>query len=199
MRRTPAVLGIAGSPRRFGNSDRLLEAALAGAREAGAETRTLVAAEAGIRHCLGCNACSIDGECIQHDGGPALYQAIDAADAIIVATPVYFAGVPGVLKALIDRMQPYWARTYVLRRPRPARRPGAILIARGGGDPYGFEHAEASVRSAFAVLDIDVLDVLVAAEVDRPADLEAHPEVLARARTLGAAVAEEASRRLRAR
>jgi hypothetical protein len=37
------VLGIAGSPRRKGNSDRLLEAALEGAREAGASTRTLVA------------------------------------------------------------------------------------------------------------------------------------------------------------
>ena len=193
------MLGVAGSPRRFGNSDRLLEAALAGAREAGAEVRTLVAADAGLKHCLGCNACSIDGACIQHDGGPALYRALDAADAIIVATPVYFAGVPGVLKALIDRLQPYWARTYVLKRPRPARRPGAILIARGGGDPYGFEHAEATVRSAFAVLDVDVLDVLAAADVDRPADLEAHPEVIARARGIGAAVAEEAARRLSGR
>lgn len=196
MSRAPVVLGIAGSPRRFGNSDRLLDAALAGAREAGAETRTLVAVDAGVRHCLGCNACSIDGTCIQHDGGKALYEAIDRADAIIVATPVYFAGVPSVLKALIDRMQPYWARTYVLKRPRPARRPGAILIARGGGDPYGFEHAEATVRSVLAVLDVDVLDILAASEVDRPADLEAHPEVLERARVLGVEVAEEASRRL---
>lgn len=197
MSRAPVVLGIAGSPRRFGNSDRLLEAALAGARDAGAEVRTLVAADAGIRHCLGCNACSFDGECIQHDGGAALYRSIDTADAIIVATPVYFAGVPSVLKALIDRMQPYWARTYVLKQPRPARRPGAILIARGGGDPYGFEHAEASVRSVLAVLDVDVLDVLATPDVDRPADLEAHPEVLERARVVGAAVAEEASRRSR--
>jgi len=199
MSRAPVVLGIAGSPRRFGNSDRLLEAALAGAQEAGAEVRTLVAAEAGIGHCLGCNACSLDGECIRHDGGPALYQAIDAADAIIVATPVYFAGVPSVLKALIDRMQPYWARTYVLKQPRPARRPGAIMIARGGGDPYGFESAEATVRSVLAVLDVDVLDVLVTPNVDRPADLETHPEVLERAHALGTAVAEEASGRIRER
>ncbi len=196
MSRAPIVLGIAGSPRRFGNSDRLLGAALAGAREAGAETRTLVAADAGLRHCLGCNACSLDGECVQHDGGPALYRAIDEADAIIVVTPVYFASVPGVLKVLIDRMQPYWARTYALKRPRPARRPGAILIARGGGDPYGFEHAEATVRSAFAVLDIDVLDVLATPGVDRPADLEAHPEVLERAHALGAVVTAEATKRL---
>ena len=123
MSRAPVVLGIAGSPRRFGNSDRLLDAVLEGAREAGAETRTLIASESGLKQCLGCNACSLTGECIQHDGGPAVYAAIDAADAIVVATPVYFAGVPGGLKVLIDRMQPYWARRYVLKLPRPARRP----------------------------------------------------------------------------
>ena len=196
MSRVPIVLGIAGSPRRFGNSDRLLDAVLEGAREAGAETRTLIASESGLKQCLGCNACSLTGECIQHDGGPAVYAAIDAADAIVVATPVYFAGVPGGLKVLIDRMQPYWARRYVLKLPRPARRPGAILLARGGGDPYGFEHAEATVRSVLAVLEIDVLGVVRAAEVDSVGDLEAYPDLLGEARALGAEVAREAAQRL---
>lgn len=197
MSRAPLVLGIAGSPRRFGNSDRLLDAALAGAREAGAEVRTLVASEAGLKHCLGCNACSLTGECIQHDGGPALYATIDAADAVVIASPVYFAGVPGVLKVLIDRMQPYWARTYVLKQARPPRRPGAILLARGGGDPYGFEHAEATVRSVLAVLDVDILGVVRAADVDGAGELEAHPDLLDQARALGAEVAREAAERQR--
>ena len=104
-----------------------------------------------------------------------------------------------MLKALLDRMQPYWARTYVLKRPRPERRPGAILIARGGGDPYGAEHAEASVRSVFAVLDIDVLGVVRAVGVDEPGDVEALPGSISEARSLGAQVAEEAARRIRNR
>lgn len=197
MSRAPIILGIAGSPRRHGNSDRLLEAALAGAREAGAEVRTLVAAEAGLKHCLGCNACSLTGECIQRDGGRAVYSAIDDADAIVVASPVYFASVPGALKVLIDRMQPYWARRYVLKLPRPARRPGAILLARGGGDPYGFEHAEATIRSVLAVLEVDILGVVHASDVDGAGELEAHPDLLGQARALGAEVAREASARLR--
>jgi len=195
MSTSPLVLGIAGSPRRGGNSDRLLDAALAGARDAGARTQTLLASEAGVLPCMGCNACSLTGECIQHDGGPALYGAIDAADAIVVATPVYFASVPGVLKVLYDRMQPYWARTHVLKQPRPPRRPGAILIARGGGDPYGYEHAEATTRSVFAVLGIDVLGVVAATDVDAAADLSDDSPLLGDARALGAAVAAEALRR----
>lgn len=191
----PLVLGIAGSPRRHGNSERLLQAALGGAREAGADTKLLAAADATLRPCQGCNACSLTGECVQRDGGPAFYDALDAADALLVSSPVFFATVPATLKILIDRLQPYWARTYVLGQDRPARRPGGILLARSGGDPYGYTAAEATIRSALAVLNVDVLGQVVAEGVDRPADLDARPDALADARVLGRRVAEEAARR----
>ena len=191
----PRVLGIAGSPRRHGNSERLLLSALDGAREAGADTEVLVAADATLRPCQGCNACSLTGECVQHDGGTAFYGALDKADAVIVSSPVFFATVPATLKVLIDRLQPYWARTYVLGQQRPPRRPGGILIARSGGDPYGYAAAEATIRSALAVLDVDVLGQVVTEGVDRPADLDARPDALDEARTLGRRVAEEAARR----
>lgn len=194
----PLVLGIAGSPRRKGNSDRLLESALEGAREGGASTRTLVASALKLNPCRGCNVCSRDGACFQRDAGPELYDAIDTADAIIVASPVYFATVPAVLKIVYDRMQPYWARTHVLGQPRPPRRPGAILLVRAGGDPYGFDAADATTRSVLAVLGIDVLGEVRVADVDAPEDLATgHPEEFGQARELGRQVAEEAVRRIR--
>ncbi|MEA5075983.1 MAG: flavodoxin family protein [Coriobacteriia bacterium] len=188
----PLVLGIAGSPRRGGNSDTLLAEALAGAAEAGAATDTLVAAELGLAPCRGCNTCSRTGECILGDPWRDVFTRIDGADALIVASPVYFATVPAVLKVLYDRMQPYWARTHVLGRERPVRRPGAILLARAGGDPYGFDAAEATTRSVLAVLGIDVLDALKVAGLDAAGDVEQHPAALTGARVLGGAVALEA-------
>ncbi len=199
MSHVPLILGIAGSPRRHGNSDRLLDAALAGARDAGAQTSIVVAAEAGLLPCRGCNACSADGVCNQRDGGPALYAAIDEADAIIVASPVYFATVPGVLKVLYDRMQPYWARTHVLHQPRPPRRPGAILLARAGGDPFGFDAAEATTCSVLAVLGIDVLGEVRVAGVDSRDDLVPGSSSLVDANVLGAEVARAAMGRIAAR
>jgi multimeric flavodoxin WrbA len=192
MKQPPVVLGIAGSPRRHGNSDRLLDAALEGAREAGADVRRLVASEAELQPCRGCNSCSLTGACVLRDGGPRLYAAIDGADAIIVSSPVFFATVPAVLKIVYDRMQPYWARRYVLGQQLERRRPGGILLARSGGDPYGFTAAEATTRSVFAVLGIDVVGTVEAEGVDRRADLDARPEVLERARELGRAVADAA-------
>lgn len=189
MSRSPLVLGIAGSPRRHGNSDRLLEAALEGAEGAGARTEVLVASTSGVRPCLGCNACSLTGECVLNDGA-SLYRAIDAADALIVASPVFFATVPAVLKTVIDRMQPYWARTHVLGQEPPRRRPGAVLLARSGGDPFGFDAADATIRSVFAVLGVDVVAEVRVEGVDRPADLSVRPDALEQAHAAGRQVAE---------
>jgi len=118
-----------------------------------------------------------------------------SADGVILASPVYFATVPATLKILYDRMQPYWVRAHVLRQPRAPRRPGAVLLVRSGGDPYGFEAAEATTRSVMAVLGIDVLDVVRVTGVDAAGDIAHRLHALEGARTLGSAVALEAARR----
>jgi len=181
----PLLLGIAGSPRRGGNSDRLLAACLEAAESRGVRTQRIAAADPAISPCRGCNACSKTGECIQRDAMGEVYRAIDAADGILVASPVFFAGVPAQLKALIDRLQPYWARRFVLGEPLERRRPGGIVLVRGGGDPYGAGCAEGTLRSAFAVLGIDIVDALVVEGVDAPADVEARRDAFALAEALG--------------
>ncbi len=190
----PRVLAIAGSPRRHGNSERLLDACISGLADAGADVDELVVVEHDIHPCRGCNACSSTGECVIVDDMRDIYPRIDDADAIVVASPVFFATVPAVLKALFDRMQPYWARRYALGGDAPERRPGAILIARGGGDPYGPEAAVTTTKSVFGVLGIDCLDVLDVEHVDGPADMGTHPDALESAKALGERLAQEAWR-----
>jgi multimeric flavodoxin WrbA len=195
--RAPRLLGIAGSPRRGGNSDRLLAACFEGALSAGATVDHLVVATAGISPCTGCNACSKDGRCIVKDGMQAVYPRLDAADAIVVASPVFFATVPAVLKALYDRCQPYWARRYVLHQPIVRRRPGALLVVGGGGDPFGDACAITTTRSVFAVLGLDYAGELTA-RADRAGEVAAQPDELERARALGAAIAADAAGRIAA-
>jgi len=193
--RAPRILGIAGSPRRHGNSDHLLDACLAGARAAGAETDVLVVSAAGIAPCRGCNLCSRDGHCVVRDGMQDVYPRLDAADAIVVASPVFFATVPAVLKALYDRCQPYWARRYVLGQPIEHRRPGALLLAGGGGDPYGHQCAATTTRSVFAVLGLDYIAEL-AIRADLPSDTSCQPEALDRAGEIGEDLARDAAGRV---
>jgi len=191
----PLVLGIAGSPRRNGNSESLLDAVLAGASAQGARVSKLVAIEHHIMPCTGCNSCSDTGECILRDDMEHVYAAIDAADALIVASPVFFATVPAALKLIYDRMQPYWAAVHVLGHPRPQRRPGGLLLVRGGGDPYGFTGAEHTSGSVLAVLGIDILGEVNASNVDAAGEIARHPDVLEAATGLGAVIVREARAR----
>ncbi|MBI5231205.1 MAG: flavodoxin family protein [Coriobacteriales bacterium] len=191
---SPLVLCIAGSPRRRGNSEKLLDECMKGVRAAGGEPVKLVASETGVRMCQGCNACSISGECVIRDSMAEVYAAIDTADAIVVASPIFFATVPAALKIVMDRLQPYWARRYVLKEPeRSSKRPGAIIVAAAGGaNPYGAACAIKPIRSVLGVLDVDVLDVLEVFGVDSPSDIGRHPEELEKARAIGEAVARAA-------
>ena len=182
----PRVLCIAGSPRRHGNSEQLLDAFERGVTEAGGIVVRLVAAEAGVHPCRGCNACSQTGECVVRDGMDAVYAEVDAADAIAIATPVFFATVPAVLKTLYDRFQPYWARRYALGQPAPTRkRPGALLVVGGGGDPYGTGCAIAPSKSVMAGVGVSLDTVYECVGPDSASDMGHHPECLIRAEEIG--------------
>lgn len=186
----PRVLCIVGSPRRGGNSDRLLDAVMAGVSEAGANPVRLVAAQAGVEPCRGCGACSATGRCIVRDGMGAVYRELDRAWGIVVVTPVYFATVPAVLKALYDRCQPYWARRFVLGEPPVERkRPGAAIVVGGGGDPFGTACAVTPTRSVFGVLGVSLEHTLEVVGPDAATDVTGLPTELERAAEIGRSVA----------
>ncbi|MBS3956393.1 MAG: flavodoxin family protein [Clostridiales bacterium] len=188
--RATFVLGIAGSPRRGGNSERLLDACLAGVEERGASTGKLAVADFDIVPCTGCGACARTGACVIADDMPALLERLDTASAIVVASPVYFASVPAGLKAFYDRLQPYWSRRYVLGEAVTRYRPGAILLAAAGGDPYGHECAETTTRSAFASVGVRFTEKLVVVGPDARGDIEGYPDSCVEARAIGSSIAD---------
>lgn len=112
------VLGIAGSPRRNGNSELLLDEALTGAQQQGATVEKVVLSTLKYSPCISCGACEKTGNCVQDDDMQPLYEKIGAADALIFASPIYFYSVSAWAKAAIDRAQALWSRKYVLQDPR---------------------------------------------------------------------------------
>jgi multimeric flavodoxin WrbA len=101
---TVKVLGIVGSPRKGGNTEIMLEEALAAAREAGAETEIVRIADKNIAPCDACYSCRKTGVCKIKDDMQPIYKQLEAADGVFFATPVYFYSVTAQLKTVIDRM-----------------------------------------------------------------------------------------------
>lgn len=97
------VVIISGSPRKEGNSDTLCEEFLKGCQEAGHQVKKITLRDKEIKFCRACYACRKSGVCIQKDDVPAILQEMEAADVIVLATPVYFYSMAGQVKTLIDR------------------------------------------------------------------------------------------------
>jgi multimeric flavodoxin WrbA len=125
------VLGIAGSPRRGGNSELLLDRARAGAQEAGAAVEKVVLSTLDYSPCIACGKCDETGKCVLEDDMQELYEKVGAADAMIFATPMYFYAVSAWAKGAIDRSQALWARKYVLKDERYTADKKGYLIAVG--------------------------------------------------------------------
>jgi multimeric flavodoxin WrbA len=104
------ILALIGSPRRKGNTDLLVDAALAEAKKHGHTEEKLYLYDFEIKPCVDCRACkSGDLVCMLRDDMPKIYKAIDFADALILSTPIYWYGPTAKMKLLIDRLRPYVA------------------------------------------------------------------------------------------
>jgi multimeric flavodoxin WrbA len=97
------VLGIMGSPRVGGNSDILLDEALAGAKAAGAEVEKIILDRKNISGCKDCKKCNKMGVCAIKDDMLEIQKKILEAYAVIHSVPVYFWSMAAQMKAYLDR------------------------------------------------------------------------------------------------
>jgi multimeric flavodoxin WrbA len=98
------ILAINGSPRGArGNTARIIEPFLEGAREAGAEAEVITLRDKDINHCLGCFNCWIKtpGVCVHKDDMPNLLEKIVAADVLVFGTPLYIFTFSGLMSPIV--------------------------------------------------------------------------------------------------
>jgi multimeric flavodoxin WrbA len=99
------VIGLNASPKgKDSNTLRLVNAVLAGAKDAGAETELVDIYSLRIEHCTACGTCYAKGECTLLDDFPDLFDQILGADGIVLGAPNYIDNVPAPMKAVFDRM-----------------------------------------------------------------------------------------------
>jgi multimeric flavodoxin WrbA len=99
------IIAINGSPRTVQSTTRrLAEYIFLGAAEAGAETEMVDLCDLRIVPCTACDACSLNGICVNDDDLPTLIDRMKTADGIIFSSPVYIDNVPGQMKVFFDRL-----------------------------------------------------------------------------------------------
>jgi len=188
------VLGIAGSPRRGGNTDLLLAEVMKGAASRGAEVKTIILNNLTIAPCQHCDACLEAGRCKVEDDMQMVRHELEEADRIVLASPIQFMGVTAQAKAMIDRCQALWARKNVLKIPPlgDQRERKGLFISVGARKVANlFEPALATVKSWFRSLDITYAGDLLFPEVDEKGAIAQHPDALHQAFLAGQKLVED--------
>jgi len=181
------VLGIMGSPRRQSNTEILLDAALAGAKERGAEVEKVVVSELKVSPCREIYACLKDGHCAIKDDMQRLYEKLLEADHIVFASPIFFYGITSQAKAMVDRCQALWVRRHVLgvgKGENRIRRGAFISVGATRGKRL-FDGAVLTVKYFFDAIGVKYAGDLLIREIDGKAQIKEHPTALQDAFRLG--------------
>ncbi len=121
------VLMINGSPRKNGNTSIALAEMERIFQEEGIQVETVQLGAQDIRGCIACLSCKKKGRCVFDDLVNQTAPKFEAADGLVIATPVYFASANGSLISFIDRL------FYSTLFDKTMKVGAAVAVARRGG------------------------------------------------------------------
>lgn len=181
------VLGLAGSPRRGSNTEILLDVFLDEAAGMGHETTKIKLGPGGtgyIKPCLACDEC-LSGKCVQTDPMAELYRMFIEVDALVLAAPIYFYGLPSHVKSVIDRCQLFFNQKYRKRSPLRTKSGKGFFISCGAtrGEKL-FSGAVLTVRYWFDSVGLDYAGEALFSGIDEASAIVSFPEAFEDVRRL---------------
>ena len=190
------ILAINGSPRKTWNTAQMLESALAGCRDAGAETKLVHLIDLNFKGCISCFGCKrlggpSYGQCAVRDDLTDVINEAWNSDAIIVGSPVYFGDVTSDLRGFLER---FWFSVLMYNTEHMVRAPKSMpvkIILTTNAPEFGFHKAlndsltgtmtrfvgPAELIEANATLQFDDYSNYDASMIDEAERIKRHKEV----------------------
>lgn len=178
------ILIVKGSPRELGNSAFLADEVAEGAKAAGARVESYWLHNMDISPCDACDACHAepyDG-CVVSDDMQLIYPRLLDADAIVIASPVYWFTVSAQTKLFMDRCYALVdADGYLLRGKQIG-----IVMTYGDDDPFnsGAVNAFRTFQDAYSYVGAQIVGMVYGSASD-PGEISKNAKVTAQAYELG--------------
>ena len=127
------ILVLNGSPRPKGSTRQMVDAFTEGAASASHQVNVIDVCKKNIKGCIACEYCHTKGHgtCVQKDDMQEVYTLLKEADMLVIASPIYYHGISGQLKCVIDR---FYSAAYPNRPPRLKK--AAMILSSGDADMY---------------------------------------------------------------
>lgn len=127
------VMILNGSPRVGGNTTIALNEMVKVFEAEGIETDVVQIGNQAIRGCIACNSCLKTGKCVFDDAVNDLAAKFEAADGLVVASPVYYASANATLIATLDRL--FYSTSF----DKTMKVGASVVVARRGGCSATFD------------------------------------------------------------
>ena len=138
------ILVLNGSPRPKGNTKQMVEAFREGANSSGHQVDVVDVCQKKIGGCIACEYCHTkgNGACIQKDDMQEIYMLLKDAEMLVIASPIYYHGISGQLKCVIDR---FYSAAYPTKPPKLKK----VAMILSSGDTNMYEGALFSFKGDF--------------------------------------------------
>ena len=190
------VVAVLGTYRKGGTLDAAVEAILEGARERRATTSTIYLTDKHLEFCANCRQCTQSpgperGKCKKDDDLDAILGEIEAADAVVLASPVNCGNATAIFRCFMERLIgcSYWPWGQLAPESRShIHTLKAALVATSAMPGFLIPFAtgtKTALRTAAQILGAKpVAGLWIGLAAGRP-DHQPSPRVLARARRIG--------------
>ena len=121
------VLLLNGSPKAKGNTALALNEMAAVFAQEGIEAEIIQVGHQAVRGCIACGSCGKNGKCVFDDAVNEVATKFEAADGIVIGSPVYYAGANATLMVFLQRL------FYSTRFDKTMKVGASVVIARRGG------------------------------------------------------------------
>ncbi len=127
------VLLINGSPNAKGCTYTALNEVANALEDNGVESEIIQVGQKDVRGCIGCRKCKSTGKCVFDDIVNEVAPKFEAADGIIVGSPVYYASPNGTLVSFLDRL------FYSVPFDKTMKIGASVVSCRRGGNSATFD------------------------------------------------------------
>ncbi len=175
------VLGLAGSPRPYGNSTMLLDEVLEIGRDRGLRVSKVMLNDLYYKGCQACLGCVENAWCVQSDEIQDVLKALKEAHTWVLASPIYFDGVSGQMKLFFDRL-------YSLTQDKsklPGERRGAVIVTYDAGPNEFYDEIARRLGGYLNWFGtFKVVEVLTVPMAGSTKSVRDRPEIMAQVRAL---------------
>lgn len=185
------IVILNGSPRLKGNTSTLCDEFAKGAESAGHKNFRFDLKKLDIHDCIGCLRGGEDKGAprVQKDDMDQIYAAYREADALVLASPIYWENFSGLLKRAFDRLYAFYEyeQKHAGGQYKPVRKESVLLMCAGGDTPGNWKPAIDYYDALTKLLNWEDRGKVLVGGVINVGDIKENPK-LGDARELGASL-----------